>query len=166
MNTRSLGLAGTAILLLAAPALAGPSSRAEREATRQLNLEQSRQVQSNAPQIVSRDAAAYAPLNSPPSAAPTARVQAASDMSGPLSSIVRPPVIIASANVRDTSGAIIGAVQRVEVTPQGAPTKVSVALLGAGDKLVVLDADKLKYDAARNEITASVSREQILSGQG
>jgi hypothetical protein len=52
-----------------------------------------------------------------------------------LASISSPPASIANANVRDTNGRIIGAVQRVDISPQGTPTKVSVALLGPGGKM-------------------------------
>ncbi len=38
------------------------------------------------------------------------------------------------------SGKTVGAVQKVEVSPEGKPTKVSVALIGAKERIVVLDA--------------------------
>jgi hypothetical protein len=78
-----------------------------------------------------------------------------------LSSINSPPAIIANANVRDTNGRIIGAVQRVDLTAQGTPTKVSVALLGPGEKMAVLDAGKVAYDAGRNEVITDSSRKQL-----
>jgi hypothetical protein len=79
MKTSKLTLAGAGLLLLATPAFAGHSSPAEREATRQLNLEAARQAQNSnqnnypGPQIA--DASANLPANSPPAAAPTARIE-------------------------------------------------------------------------------------------
>ena len=78
-----------------------------------------------------------------------------------LSAISGPPAKIGNANVRDSNGRIIGAVQRVDVTSQGTPTKVSVALLRSGEKIAVLDAGQVKYDATRNEITTDASRKQL-----
>jgi hypothetical protein len=79
----------------------------------------------------------------------------------PLSSINNPPLTIGNANVRDTSGRVIGAVQRVDLTTQGAPAKVSVALLGPDEKVTVLDAGRVAYDASRNEIITDSSRGQL-----
>lgn len=160
-------MSGAALLLLAAaaPALARPSSRAEIEATRQLNLQAAQAAQ---PQIAATDAAANAADNTPPAAAPTAPVQALQMAAAqpaatalPLSSLHNPPTKIASANVLDSSGLAVGAVQKIEVSPSGAPTKVVVALSGTQDKIVVLDADKVSYDPAANEITARASGAQI-----
>ena len=78
-----------------------------------------------------------------------------------LASISSPPAGIGNANVRDTNGQIVGAVQRVDITAQGKPVTVSVAMLGGDEKLVVLDAGKVKYDAARNEIITDSSRKQL-----
>ncbi|HWM60765.1 MAG TPA: hypothetical protein VNN98_01370, partial [Rhizomicrobium sp.] len=81
-----------------------------------------------------------------------------------LSTIVHPPSKIATANVLDSQGQTIGAVQRVEVASDGTPTKLAVALTGTDEKLVMLDANAVKYDAARNEILAQQSGAQIRSG--
>lgn len=74
-------MSGAALLLLAAaatPAMAGHSSRAEIEATRQLNLQAAANAAMPAPQqIAARDAAADVPDNTPPAAAPTAPIQSA-----------------------------------------------------------------------------------------
>jgi hypothetical protein len=78
-----------------------------------------------------------------------------------LASITNPPANIGNANVRDTNGRVIGAVQRVDVTPQGTPAKVSVALLGPGEKTIVLNAGQVAYDASRNEIITDSSRKQL-----
>jgi hypothetical protein len=161
MAMRKFELMGTAVLLLAAaPAWADNSTAAERAATRELNQQQSQMA---APAFA--DASATLPDNSPPAAAPTARVESASIKDGAetLSSLTNPPSKIASANVLDASGQTIGAVQRVEVTPQGQPTKVSVALLGKDEKMVVLDAGAVKYDASKNQITSQEAGDQIRS---
>jgi len=174
-------MTGAALKLLAAaasPALAGRSTASEREATRQLNLQAAEQARGSQtaqtgataePQVA--DASAGLPANSPPAAAPTAKVQTAaaepvSTAAAPLSEITNPPAKVGVANVKDNSGTIIGAVQRVEVTPQGQPTKVAVALIGKDEKLVVLDADKVTYDQGSNVITAQASADQIRNKAG
>lgn len=174
-------MTGAALMLLAAaasPALAGRSTAFEREATRQLNLQAAEQARGSQtaqtgvtaePQVA--DASAGLPANSPPAAAPTAKVQTAaaepvSTAAAPLSEITNPPAKVGVANVKDNSGTIIGAVQRVEVTPQGQPTKVAVALIGKDEKLVVLDADKVTYDQGSNVITAQASADQIRNKAG
>lgn len=78
-----------------------------------------------------------------------------------LASISSPPASIANANVRDTNGRIIGAVQRVDISPQGTPTKVSIALLGPDEKMAVLSAGQVKYDPVRNEIITDSARMQL-----
>jgi len=83
-----------------------------------------------------------------------------------LSSIPHPDNKIATANVLDASGQTIGAVQRVDVTPEGMPTKVAVALIGKQDRMVTLDADKVKYDPVKNEIQAQQSAAEIRSKTG
>jgi hypothetical protein len=166
MRTRDVMVPGAALLLLAAaPAWAGNSTAAEREATRELNRQQSQLATPPAAPAFA-DASAKLPDNSPPAAAPTAKVESASitqDGAAPLSSLTNPPSKIASANVLDSSGQTIGAVQRVEVTPQGQPTKVAVALIGKDEKMVVLDAGAVTYDASRNQITSQEAGDQIRS---
>jgi hypothetical protein len=186
MNSCKLTMVGAGLLLLATPALAGHSTAAEREATRQLNLEAARQAQNSnlqsgtvqnsnatsAPQFA--DATVGQPANSPPAAAPTTAIATAPiespTMANPegaapvmLSTIVRPPSKIATANVLDSQGQTIGAVQQVEVAPDGTPTKLAVALTGTDEKSVMLDANAVKYDAAKNEILAQQSGDQIRS---
>lgn len=46
------------------------------------------------------------------------------------------------------------AVQRVNPGANGAPAQLSVASIGGGDKLLVLDAGQVKYDPVRNAILA------------
>lgn len=175
-------MTGAALMLLAAaapPALAGHSTASERETTRQLNLQaaqqardsQTAQTAASAESQVA-DATIGMPANSPPAAAPTAKVQTAAaepvitTPAAPLSQISNPPAKVGVANVKDNRGTIIGAVQRVEVTPQGQPTKVAVALIGKDEKLVVLDADKVTYDQGSNVITAQASADQIRNKAG
>jgi hypothetical protein len=163
-TARTLALSGAALMLLAGAAQAGSSSRSEREATRQLNLQASQAAQTSQPQEAVKDAAANVADNTPPAAAPTLAVQTA-DMSAapstPLASISNPPSIIATANVLDNSGQTIGAVQKVEVSSSGNPTHVVVALIGKQEHLVVLDAATLSYDAGKNQITAQASAAAI-----
>ncbi|HKQ45642.1 MAG TPA: hypothetical protein VJS47_09635 [Rhizomicrobium sp.] len=181
MQTRNYVLAGAALLFLINPALAGQSTPAEREATRQLNLEATRQAQMNKPAQQTAETSVAAA----PQAAPTTPVETAQGplpasvpaqdvaMENPdggapaiLSSIQRPPNKIANANVLDANGQTIGAVQRVEVTPEGTPTKVTIALIGKDEKMVVLDAGAVRYDSIRNEILAQQPADQIRSMAG
>ena len=143
MNKRMIVMTGAALMLLAAPALAGESSSAEKEATRQLNIQAAKDA---APQQAPVNAASTAPVVTP----------APSDVmaSGTLSTITNPPAKIATANVLDSSGKMVGAVRRVEVSAEGKPTRVSVAMIGAKEQIVVLDAASVNYDAHKNEITA------------
>jgi hypothetical protein len=186
MKTSKLTMAGAGLLLLVTPAWAGHSTPAEREATRQLNLEAARHGQNSNLQSATlqnssgastpgfADATAGQPVGSPPAAAPTTPIAIASiesaTMANPegaapvtLSTVVRPPSKIATANVLDSQGQTIGAVQRVDVAADGTPTKLAVALTGRDEKTVVLDANAVKYDAARNEILAQQSAAQIRS---
>jgi hypothetical protein len=137
MNTRMIALSGAAALMLASPAGAGESTPAEKEATRKLNMEAAQNAKPA------------------PMAAATPAQDVAAMPSGTLSSITNPPPKIATANVLDANGKTVGAVRRVEVTPEGKPTRVSVAMIGAKEHVVVLDASSVKYDAHKNEITAS-----------
>ena len=183
MQTRNHILAGAALLFLTNPAFASQSTPAEREATRQLNLEAARQAQQmNRPaQQAAEASVAEASVSAAPQAAPTMPVETAQGpapaqdvaMENPgggapaiLSSIQRPPNKIANANVLDANGQTIGAVQRVEVTPEGTPTKVTIALIGMDEKMVVLDANAVKYDSIRNEILAQQPGDQIRSMAG
>jgi sporulation protein YlmC with PRC-barrel domain len=150
------------VMFAAAPALAGHSTKAEIEATRQLNLQASQNAApapSTAQQTPVTDTVA---MNTPPSAAPTMPVQTvAIDSNAILSSLNNPPSKIATANVLDSSGKVVGAVQKVEVNPQGQPTRVSVALIGKDEKMVVLDAGAVRYDVVKNEISADATGDQM-----
>jgi hypothetical protein len=149
--TRNSLFAGAALLSLAAsPVFAGESTAADKEATRQLNLQAAREAAPQQMAAVDASAPAAAPsqpADSTRSTAPFASAQALSD-------ITSPPTKIATANVLDSTGKTVGAVQKVEISPEGKPTKVSVALIGAKERIVVLDASSVSYDAHKNEITA------------
>jgi hypothetical protein len=79
----------------------------------------------------------------------------------PLASLSSLPPRIASANVRDSSGAIVGAVQRVEISGTGAPTRVDIALIGGKDHIISLDPAQLTYDFTNNEILTQSSAAQM-----
>ena len=149
MKTRNAIMTGTALLLLAAPALAGESTPAEKEATRQLNLQAARDAAPSPMQQV-----AVIDASAAPAAAPTMPVQMPAASALPLSAMTNPPSKIATANVLDSTGKTVGAVQKVELSSDGKATKVSVALIGAKEQTVVLDASTVSYDAHKNEITA------------
>jgi sporulation protein YlmC with PRC-barrel domain len=158
---KTLLMTGAALVMLAVPALAGHSTKAEIEATRQLNLQAAQNAAPSQAQPAPTSEATLA-MNAPPSAAPTMPVQtAAIGADTPLSAMNNPPSKIATANVLDSSGKIVGAVQKVEVNPQGQPTKVSVALIGKDERMVVLDAGAVRYDVAKNEITAQATGDQM-----
>ena len=125
MKMRIYALASAALMMLATPALAAPSTLAETTS---------------------------ASVANPDGAAPET-----------LSSIQRPSNKIATANVLDASGQTIGAVQRVDVSPDGMPTKVTIALIGKDEKMAVLDAGAVKYDPVKNEILAQQSAAEIRS---
>lgn len=78
-----------------------------------------------------------------------------------LSSVSHPPMQIGTANVVDVNGQVVGAVQRVEVTPDGRPTEVAMALSSDQDRLVVISANKLRYDADKNQIISESSAPQL-----
>ena len=124
---------GAALAMLAAPAMAGHSTKAEIEATRQLNL-QAVQSAASSPQRVPASEANMA-MNAPPSAAPIMPVQtAAMDTRATLSTMNNPPSKIATANVLDASGRIVGAVKpfsALRVSTIGTP----LATTGAHSKL-------------------------------
>jgi len=147
MNKRMIAMTGAAFMMLASPGWGGETTLAEREATRQLNLQAARDARPSPPQQMTATAgASTAPMVT---AAPSEIVA-----SGTLSTIANPPSKIATANVLNASGKTVGAVRKVEVSPEGKPTRVSVAMLGAKEQIVVLNADSVNYDAHRNEITA------------
>jgi hypothetical protein len=168
--TRMTALAGWPLLFLviaAAPA-AARGDAAERAETRQLNLQAARDARTaetaRSPDFTVKDAAAGAPADTPPAAAPTAPVQvAAADAARPLTAIANPPSRIATANVFDRDGALIGAVQKVNLNPGGIATAVNIALMGKDERIVTLDAAAVRYDAAGNRIVTDRSRAEIMA---
>ena len=84
MLMETIVLASAALLALASPALAGKSTPQEREATKQLNLEQAQQAKSTTQQIAaaakadtkSQGAAPEAQATAPVASAPAAEAQA------------------------------------------------------------------------------------------
>ncbi len=85
--------------------------------------------------------------------------QSATD--APLSAMNNLPRQIATANVEDANGRTIGAVQRVQTSPEGGAFNVDVALIGEEDHIVSLDAAGLRYDPNNNVITAQQTAEQL-----
>lgn len=79
----------------------------------------------------------------------------------PLVTLRNPPSKIALASVLDSKGELVGAVQRVQLSPAGTPTRVDIALLGAQEHIVSLDAGKLSYDQQSNVVTAEASAAQL-----
>ncbi len=159
MTLRTSILASAALALLSAPAVAGHSSRAEQEATRQLNLQAASAGALNNPEPKMAVNDISKPGNVPPAAAPTTRVETSvaaqpGAVNLPLSQVNNPPSKIATANVLNADGKTIGAVQKIEIAPGGNPTKVDVSLIGAQDKTLQLDARNLTYDPSDNTITA------------
>lgn len=119
----------------------------EIEETRRLNLEQ---TALNKRALPPRPELAQLP----PRAAPTMKVDTQpAGGTETVAALANPPKDIGIANVRDASGRIVGAVQRVDLGKDGKPVQVEVALLSDQDHLVSLNADTLGYDAAKNEIT-------------
>lgn len=157
-----LRTAGFGLLLASLPGLvaAAPSTRAEQEATRRLNMQASEAAAHSRAPVTDR--AVSNPDNTPPASAPTIAVEAA-PANGPalLSSISNPPAKIATATVLDAGGAPLGAVQKVEVTPTGTSTRVTVALGGDLGKTVTMDASAVRYDAARNTIITPASGQAL-----
>jgi len=152
-----LRTAGFGLLLASLPGLvaAAPSTRAEQRAeqeiTRRLNMQAGEAAAHSRAPVTDR--AVSNPDDTPPASAPTIAVEAA-PANGPalLSSISNPPAKIATATVLDSGGVPLGEVQKVEVTPTGIPTRVTVALGGGLGKTVTMDASAVQYDAARNAI--------------
>lgn len=150
MNTRVIAMTAAAFLGLATPALAGESTPAEKEATRQLNRQAAENARPEAPRQVMVHNAGAAPAINAAAAEPGMAAP-----SGMLSRIINPPSKMAIANVRDASGKTVGVVRKIEVSPDGTPMRVLVAMIGAKEQIVVLDASSVHYDPHKNEITAT-----------
>jgi hypothetical protein len=77
-----------------------------------------------------------------------------------LNSLPDPPATLATANVTDAKGMVVGAVQKVVMDASGKPASVDVALLGSG-AVVAVDAAKFNYDQGHNILMAALDAEQI-----
>jgi hypothetical protein len=77
-----------------------------------------------------------------------------------LNSLPNPPTTLATANVADAKGTIVGAVRKVVMDGNDKPVTVDVALLGSQD-VVAVDAAKFNYDQAHNVLTAQLDAVQI-----
>ena len=77
-----------------------------------------------------------------------------------LNSLPDPPATLATANVADAKGTVVGAVRKVVMDPSGKPVTVDVSLLGSG-AVVAVDASKFNYDQGHNVLTAALDAQQI-----
>src|SRR5579871_3676722 len=68
----------------------------------------------------------------------------------PLNQVQNVPDRVANARVTDARGAVIGAVQRVELR-DGRPARLDVMLMGS-ENAVTLDAATVRYDADTNVV--------------
>ena len=140
---RNFLMAGAALLLLATGAQAAPASKStasEQEQTRQLNLQAAQQSQTPGAEMNAASAPSFAPIA--------------------VNSLSSPPDKIATAKVLDDNGALVGAVQKVDLDASGKPAKVEIALLG-GDRIIALDSSSLSYDEPNNVMTAAMDKSQI-----
>jgi hypothetical protein len=78
----------------------------------------------------------------------------------PLNSLPNPSVTLASANVADPKGMIIGGVQKIILDTSGKPQTVEVALLGS-QNVVQIDASRFNYDQGHNILMAQMDAHQI-----
>ncbi len=78
----------------------------------------------------------------------------------PLSTMTNPPARIADASIADENGTIVGAMQRVNLMG-GKPTSAEIALLGAQDHLVIIDAAQMTYDPVSNIVTVQASPAEL-----
>jgi hypothetical protein len=78
----------------------------------------------------------------------------------PLSTLTNPPAQIADASIADENGTVVGAMQRVNLMG-GKPTSAEIALLGAQDHLVIVDAAQMTYDPASNIVTVQASPAEL-----
>jgi hypothetical protein len=77
-----------------------------------------------------------------------------------LNSLPNPPATLATANVTDAKGTVVGAVQKVIMDVSGRPQTVDVALLGS-NAVVEIDASQFNYDQGHNVLTAQLDARQI-----
>ena len=67
---------------------------------------------------------------------------------------------MATANVADAKGMVVGAVQKVVMDAAGKPVTVDVSLMGS-NAVVAVEASKFNYDQAHNVLTAELDAQQI-----
>jgi hypothetical protein len=156
-----------AAAFVAGPVLAGESTPAEKQQTRQLNTQSLTYAQgvpadqalpaSAALPFVDYNAVVRAPA--PQGAAQNAPDITASDTLSALSNL---PPVIANANVVSSDGKTVGLVQKIQLGANGKPQRLDVALKDNG-KTVSFDAHSVSYDAIDNVVIASTSRDEILS---
>ena len=77
-----------------------------------------------------------------------------------LNSLPNPPTLLATANVADAKGTVVGAVQKVVMDADGKPSKVNVTLLGS-NAVVAVDASQFNYDQGHNVLMAQLDAQQI-----
>lgn len=77
-----------------------------------------------------------------------------------LNSLPDPPATLATAQVVDSKGTVVGAVQKVVMDSSGKPAMVDIALLGSGS-VVAMDASKFNYDQGHNVLTATLEAKDI-----
>jgi hypothetical protein len=77
-----------------------------------------------------------------------------------LNSLPNPSATLATANVTDAKGTVVGAVQKVIMDVSGRPQTVDVALLGS-NAVVAIDASQFNYDQGHNVLTAQLDARQI-----
>ena len=84
----------------------------------------------------------------------------------PLDRIPDAKQALKSATVRDEDGNSIGSVRDVETAPDGQPDAIRISVggvWGVNTKTVAVDAREFRYERARNELTADLSKGQIES---
>ncbi len=77
-----------------------------------------------------------------------------------LNSLPNPSTTLATANVTDAKGLVVGAVQKIILDGSGRPQTVDVALLGS-NAVVAIAASQFNYDQGHNVLTAQLDARQI-----
>ncbi len=77
-----------------------------------------------------------------------------------LNSLPNPSTTLATAQVADAKGTVVGAVQKIVLDAGGKPATVDVALLGS-NAVVAMDASQFNYDQGHNVLDAQLDALQI-----
>jgi hypothetical protein len=77
-----------------------------------------------------------------------------------LNSLPNPSTTLATANVADAKGTMVGAVHKVILDTSGKPQTVDVALMGS-NAVVAIAASQFNYDQAHNVLSAQLDARQI-----